>query len=127
MYLCGLGFGSRRVGECPGQQGLTGAVDSDAVVDLSLILGIRPSVHRQILREDVDGLVARPAQSVSENVTSVAVLNSVVVQVARVGLRAGGGVTAHVYVGDSDGGVGRGDHGDAVVGHVHVVPGSSAA
>ncbi len=57
----------------------------------------------------------------------IAVLNSIVIEVTRVGLGTGGSVAAHIDIGHGDGGVGRGDHGDAVVGDVHVVARSSAA
>ena len=73
--------------ELPRQIGRGGSA-RDAVVDTVLVLGIGPAVHRQVLREDIDGLVARPSQAVRQDVARVAIRRAIVIERAGVFLGA---------------------------------------
>lgn len=72
----------------------------------TLVLGVRAAVHGKILGEDIDGLVARATETVSQDVTSIAVLHAVVIQRTRVILSAGSGVGSLVQVCEGNSGAG---------------------
>ena len=50
------------------------------------------------LRENINWLVARPAQSMSENVTSIAILNAVVIQTSGIVLSARSGIRSLIQI-----------------------------
>lgn len=70
------------------------------MIDAVLELSVGASVHRQVLREYVDGLVAGAAQAVGQNVPRVTVGCPIVVQGARVVLRARGRVGSLCGIGE---------------------------
>lgn len=111
-------MGAALVLESPGKLGGGGTVVHDAIVDGVLELRVGAAVHGQVLGEDVDGLVARAAEPVSEDVSGVAVLHTIVVQTAGVVLGAGGGVGSLVEVRLHHGNAGRRNNGHVVVGDV---------
>ena len=116
----GLGASAVTVSERPRQLRGRGALVHDAVVDGALVLRVGAAVDGEILGEDVDGLVARATEAVGEDVTGVAVLNTIVVKSARIALCAGSGVGSLVQVGLHNGGASRLNHGVAAVHRIHV-------
>lgn len=107
----GLGVRGALVGEGPGELGGGGSIGLDAVVDRALVLGVGAAVDREILREDVDRLVARAAEAVGEDVAGIAVLHAIVIERAGIVLGARGGVGTVIQVGHHDSDACRGHHG----------------
>ncbi len=74
--LRGHGLGGRGVGELPAQRGSLGGLS--AFINLTLKLGINSTVDVGVLRENVNRFLAITTQTVSQNMTSITVLFTIV-------------------------------------------------
>jgi len=100
LDLVGLGVRGALIGEGPAQRSILTTIDT--CIDLILILCIGPSVDAEILGEDISGLVTRAAETVSQDVSGITVLHSIIVQHAGVLLGAGSGISSltQIILGD---------------------------
>jgi len=125
LHVGRLGVSSGGVSELPADVDHLGRLG--AIIDLAFELSVRATVHASVLGKDVDGVLSVATKVVSEDVSGIAVLDTIVIEHARVGLGAGSGASTVVKGGRGNSTLGGGHDGLSIVHGVGVGDISSSA